>query len=492
MPTLVYDYVIVGAGPAGLTCAYLLAKIGRKCLILDNASSIGGCHRVVRVSGLMTEHSPRVYSGASVNFMNILKCLNLDFHDLFIKYKFDMKNVGLTSLSKFSIKEVKCLFLAYLQMAFKSDTYSKRISVFDFMVRNNFSHESIEYSDRICRVSDGTNIHRFTLYEFLHLFDDQILYNLYQPKVPNDVGLFKKWQEALEALSVEFLLNTQVEKIQKSNDQKLLEILSSSSKFLTKNVILCVPPTSLYNILHQSNIADIFRKDMKQWAMSSAYMYHRSLMFYWNKPFPKREIWGLTETDWGVVYIFLSDYMSFPDDHPKVVMSIIINRPYTFSKATNKIALECNDEEIFKEVYRQLRLSMPELPKYDLALMNPMDSTLDTILNSSKMGNHDNSFVRSKFKDPFISPVPLGKKYKGLHIYNAGTANGLCSYSMTTIETAITNAISVVQQLEPETKLIIEKQNSLTFSSLLIRVFYLFIFIIFVLVSVMLIIKLKS
>ena len=33
-----YDYIIVGAGPTGLTLAYCFAKYGKKCLLVDKNS----------------------------------------------------------------------------------------------------------------------------------------------------------------------------------------------------------------------------------------------------------------------------------------------------------------------------------------------------------------------------------------------------------------------------------------------------------------------
>jgi UDP-galactopyranose mutase len=37
-----YDYLIVGAGPFGSTCAYELTKKGKKCLVIDKRHTIGG------------------------------------------------------------------------------------------------------------------------------------------------------------------------------------------------------------------------------------------------------------------------------------------------------------------------------------------------------------------------------------------------------------------------------------------------------------------
>ena len=75
-----YDYCIIGAGPSGLTLAYLLSSIGKKCIIIDNNKDIGGCHRVTRINGLFSEHGPRIYSSSFKNVINLLKTMNIDFY----------------------------------------------------------------------------------------------------------------------------------------------------------------------------------------------------------------------------------------------------------------------------------------------------------------------------------------------------------------------------------------------------------------------------
>jgi len=50
-----YDYIIVGAGPTGLTLAYLLSKYRKTVAIIEKDNIIGGCHSVKRVNGLFTD-----------------------------------------------------------------------------------------------------------------------------------------------------------------------------------------------------------------------------------------------------------------------------------------------------------------------------------------------------------------------------------------------------------------------------------------------------
>lgn len=47
-----YDYLIVGAGPFGTTCAFELSKIGKKCLVLDKRNTIGGNCYTENINGI--------------------------------------------------------------------------------------------------------------------------------------------------------------------------------------------------------------------------------------------------------------------------------------------------------------------------------------------------------------------------------------------------------------------------------------------------------
>ena len=74
------DFVIIGAGPAGLTLSYTLSYLGYKVVLIEKEKTIGGCHRVNRVDGLFAEHGPRVYSDAYVNMRSLLGHMEIDFY----------------------------------------------------------------------------------------------------------------------------------------------------------------------------------------------------------------------------------------------------------------------------------------------------------------------------------------------------------------------------------------------------------------------------
>ena len=45
------DVVVIGAGPAGLTAAYLLGKTGETCLVFEADNTVGGISRTVERDG---------------------------------------------------------------------------------------------------------------------------------------------------------------------------------------------------------------------------------------------------------------------------------------------------------------------------------------------------------------------------------------------------------------------------------------------------------
>ncbi len=47
-----YDYLIVGAGVFGSVCAYELNKRGKKCIVIDKRSVIGGNCYTENVDGI--------------------------------------------------------------------------------------------------------------------------------------------------------------------------------------------------------------------------------------------------------------------------------------------------------------------------------------------------------------------------------------------------------------------------------------------------------
>ena len=187
--------IIIGAGPTGLTLAWLLSPY-YNVTIIEKENTIGGCHRVKRTNnGLFSEHGPRIYVGNYFLFNQLLTDMDLNFEDLFVPYNFSSITLAFELISSkvFTLNEYYNLFWTLINL---SDD-DKSMTMQEYLTKHKFSQVAINYIDKLCRITDGANIDRYTVYNFMQIINTKFFYKIYQPKEPNDIELFQKWQTAL-------------------------------------------------------------------------------------------------------------------------------------------------------------------------------------------------------------------------------------------------------------------------------------------------------
>jgi hypothetical protein len=442
-----YDYVIIGGGPSGLTLAWCLSKYKKTVAIVDKNDSLGGCHRVHRVNGLFSEHGPRIYIDNYVMFKKILNEMDLDFYDLFTPYKFDMTNIGGKVTEHLTYREMYVLAKKFINL---NDSY-QNISIGEFMDQNNFSNKAKDYIDRLCRMTDGAGADRYTLYSFLQIANQNMLHKIYQPKKPNDVSLFKFWKEKLLKNGVDIFLNSDaidmkaennnIKSLFIKNDNKIYEI--SGNK-----IIFAIPPYNISQFLSASknkNIKDAFGNLNKfiDWSEKTNYIKYIPITFHFDKDIKLGKIWGFPSTSWGVGFVVMSDYMDFANPKSKVVISALITKNAK-SDYTNKTPNEThNQKELIDEVFRQLKISFPDLPypTYSILSQNYYDN------NKKEWIPRDTSFIKTKYG--YLD----NKSKKFNNLYSCGVSNGNSEYSFTSLEAAICNSIALLYKLEPKSQI---------------------------------------
>ena len=409
-----YDNIIVGGGPGGMTLATLLPG---ENLLIEREQSLGGCHRVRRVGSKFTEHGPRIYISNYVNAISMLKNIGIDYNDYFVPYNFQFLGIGVNNvMANLSFGEMMSLIKEYF-ILFVNPNHGSKITMKDWMKYNNFSKQSIEYIDRICLLTDGASIERYTLLEFLSLANQNTLYSTLQPKKPMDRGLIKDWGDKI---TCEIKLGTEVLEIKKSS------IITNNGEFFAERIILAMPPIHVKQIVEKSNFKP-FDKEWLQFAEQTKYITYIPVTLHFKNKLKLDKIWGLAkESKWGLVFIVLSDYM---DEN---VISVAITKPdeigYNMLTANQSTKKQIENEVVFQLAKL---FKFKENPK---AIMSPGVIRVGNVWETK-----DQAFV--------LTPKGYGSvKGKG-EIYSISTHAGKSDYLFTSFETAVTNAIWLVNHL---------------------------------------------
>jgi hypothetical protein len=453
----IYDYIIVGAGPAGLTLAWYLSKQNKSVLLLDSQENIGGCHRVLRVDGLLTEHGPRVYSDVYLNFIELLNDMDIDFNDIFTLYSFDISNIG--DRTKLSLKfyEVWGFICSFILLVF-NENYGNNISMKDFMDNYSFSDGSRDYIERLCRLTDGAETTRYTLFQFLQLINNQILYKLFQPKLPTDLGfLFLIEKKLKETKLITFLLNHEAINLTNNSIIVLNKLTKQTNIYYGNKYILAIPPKPIYKLLLNSPLVSNAFGDLKNWSQNNSYFDYIPITCHWKDKIELNNVWGFPASDWGLAFIILSNYMEFnsPNDY-KTVISTCITFTDRKSSFTNKTADESNSNEIYIEVLRQLREAFPDIANPDRMIMSPQVYYDEKF---KKWINIDTAFVVTTDSNQYL---PFQSKLYP-NLYNCGAQNGTSNYHFTSLETAVVNAVNLYNILnEDNTIKIIKDYTKIT------------------------------
>ena len=449
-----YDYVIVGAGPTGITIAYLLGKTGKTCALLDQNDSIGGCHRVKRVNGMFTEHSPRVYLSSYVNTKTLLQQMNTSFDALFTPYHFSIASIGSQVVKQLSFWENFILFTEFIQLIY-NPFYDKSVSVQTFTQQYEYSAASIYYLDRLCRFSDGAAMDRYSMYQLLQLMNQQLFYQLYQPKLPNDVGLFPIMSCSLEATHhVTTMLNQTVLSLVYDDATRMVTGVQTVSGIVSgSTIVLAVPPPALYKLLtaSPSPVTHSFGS-LSSWVTAASYNVDIAATFHWDTELTLPIVWGFPYSDWGLISIPLTQYMTMNDTRSKTVISTCITYLDVKSSVLLQSANEIADkDQLVNEMFRQLKETYPTLPPPTTMLLSP------TVYRQNHTWvEQDSGF----FKSSSISY--LSSRGVIPNLYQVGPQNGNGSSSFTTFEAAVTNGIAFVNRVQPSAGMSIASPLELT------------------------------
>jgi hypothetical protein len=432
------DYIIVGSGPTGLALAWLLSKYNNKIMIIEQNNEIGGAHRVKRVNGLFTEHSPRIYSNNYKVLRTLLDDMNIDFYELFSLYKFQSESIIKIVFKYLSLYELFTMAITFIGL---NDSY-KNITMEEYTTNKNFSNDAKFFIDRICRMLEGSDMTRYTLYQFMEYINSTILYKIYQPNKPMDRGLLKLWKDKLEGNGVKFMMNSKVVNIlPEGKNIKNLVIKNNDKNLLVKakNYILAIPPTSMVNLLRYSNVPNAFGNFSKisQWESNVKYNDYISVIFHWDTEIKVKSIWGFPYGPWGIISVISTDYIDFQDPRSKFVISTCIS--IQDQEYNGKKAQDCTKSEIIDLAFKQLQELYPSLPNPSYSLME------HNVYRNNRWVATTDGYLSTKY-----GGIDFKSNYDNL--YTCGTHNDKSDYASTTMESSMDNAMKLAHQLVPQSK----------------------------------------
>jgi hypothetical protein len=357
--------------------------------------------------------------------------------DSFVRYDFALSEIGNKGLPDFSTYETMKLLGAFMLLMI-NPSYGSDITMSSFA--NDFSDSSKDYIDRFCRLTDGAGIEKYTLKEFLEIGNQQGLQTLYQPKVPNDVGIVPLWYEYLLRKGVDILTDTEVRSIESDGSR----IVSVNNMYFADRFILAIPPVAIANLLQMQKapVSMAFGPNFKAFAEATAYINYIPITFHWSKKLALPKVYGFPSTDWALAFVVMSDYMPEVDLASNgTVISTAITRTDAISSVTGKSGAMSSQDELFAEALRQLRLSFPDLPDPDKILLSP---TVQQI--NGRWTLTDVAYIPGQQTVKFKSPVFD-------NLYNLGPHNGHELYNFNSLESAVSNAFVLGNLLEPNSAL---------------------------------------
>ena len=331
---------------------------------------------------------------------------------------------------------------------------------------NNYSNVITDIFDRMCVSSDGADSSNYTLYHFFELTNQNIFYSIYQPKKPNDIGLFKIWQNFLEKRNVKFMLNTEVINI---NSDYIL--LNNNNKIYSNKFVFAIPPSNLIKISPEKNIFGNIN-ELTKWSEDNKYLTYISIIYHWNIKLDLPKKIPIAYGSWFVIQIILSDYMTFDENSSKTVISCAIAKNDTINPNINKTANECNKDELIKETFKILcEIYDNNLPNYTVAIVSP-----GNYYDNNKWHDTDNSFISSSNTYKLNNQSEIYNNY-----YNLGIHNGNSNYKLTTIESAVENGINLSHMLYPELKNIYKLKKMVELNEIITLIFVIIIIIVVIL-----------
>jgi hypothetical protein len=428
-----YDYIVAGGGPTGITLSLMLSQTNYKVLVLEKSDSLGGCWKVEYLEETyMTEHSPKVlFRYSSKYFKKLLKILDVEPKFKSVYFKSKMKNMILSIqflLYNLTIRDYIMLCKYYIQYIF--NIHDRHINVNDWCIKNKISKSGTKCID-ILSITINNIPKRFRFEAlFVTLLDSKAALSIDQLSHPNE------WIEKAEAIienskNITVMYDSKVTKVIEDEDI-ITQVLVNNLEYYScsRDVFLCVPIQNVLQICKSSNI-------MTNWFLSSEeFEYYTQsstlnaigIQLHFDKQMKQPEKWFWSQfSPWNIILVDKSNTMeviSYDKNVKSVWSCVLIDLE---SKGENKSVNECKDK---KEIEKEVLLQLEKLYKSEL---RPI---IVTFADIKRKDGKWYSEVTS-FSDMYGDLKPKGKIN---NLYSIGPHN---IRGAVTIDNAIKSALNV-------------------------------------------------
>ena len=355
---MIYDYIIIGGGPTGITLAIMLANTKFKTLLLESESSLGGNWKVDLQNEYLTEHSPKVLFSNNHYFFELLKCLKVKYKLNNVYGKFGNLKIINAFVKSFSCNDYYQLFKTMYKFISHPTSFDYYQSLDKWIIENNLSDTGKSLLETLSVVMANTSdkICMGSFMEFI-LIEPGIFFNIVQLNDPNE------WLNcASEYLStftnINILYNTHIVSIHENGTMQD----KNNNTFKCKEIILTVPVRSLYNIVLKSS--PLLQKNwfesmntFENFVDKSTYIGLGFQLHFNKKMIPPTDWCWSCFNDWKIIVVQKDDIHKIISKDPTIVSvwSCVIVDLESKSKRTKKTPNECDTmDEIVEEALYQL------------------------------------------------------------------------------------------------------------------------------------------
>ena len=432
-----YDYIIVGGGPTGITLATMLANTKHKTLLLESEDSLGGNWKIdwdQETNQYMTEHSPKVLFSSNHYFFQLLQKVGATSynHTHNIYGKFGNLKIVKSFLRHMSFMDTMKFIKLIVSYFLNPNNFNYYQSLKNWALENHISEKGMAFLKVMAIISSNT-FDKVCIGAFIEfaIIDPGMFFDLVYLDRPND-WIKQAYRYIFSHNNMNIILRTTVVSI---DDVQGIVRDDSGNTYMGKNIILATPLKACYEIINKSSrdLKSNWFQNMnafKTFVDKSTYIGLGFQLHFTEKvEIPSEWCWSCFD-DWTVIILEKSIDRELLSRDPKVqcTWSCVVVDLDTKSKRINKTVNECDamDEVIEEAIYQINRQRKTPIPKpYKITHHH------NIVRKNKKWDTINSSYANAVGRVPY-----QGKKAK--NVFMVGPHN---LGSLTIVEHAVKSAV---------------------------------------------------